>query len=42
MTGLSIPTAIEWVCKGFNENIICGYSDTLTFIVYDVASVKAI
>ncbi|CAD8149230.1 unnamed protein product [Paramecium pentaurelia] len=42
MTGLSIPTAIEWICKGFNETIICGYSDTLTFIVYDVTSVKAI
>lgn len=42
MTGLSIPTAIEWICKGFNENIICGYNDTLTFIIYDVNSVKAI
>ncbi|CAD8095570.1 unnamed protein product [Paramecium sonneborni] len=42
MTGLSIPTAIEWICKGFNESIICGYSDTLTFIVYDVTTVKAI
>lgn len=42
MNGLSIPTAIEWICKGLDENIVCGYNDGLSFVIYDVASVKAI
>lgn len=40
MNGLSIPTAVEWICKGFNETMVCGYSDTLSFVFYDVSSVK--
>ena len=28
MNGLSTPTAIEWIIKGY-ENIACGYSDSL-------------
>lgn len=41
MNGLSTPTAIEWIIKGY-ENIACGYSDSLQYVIYDVATVRAI
>lgn len=40
--GISIPTSLDWMLnsKGVHESIVCGYSDSLNLVVFDVASVK--